>query len=237
MSRMIYRLVLSLVTALLLTACVNTVDNMKLAAQEKFRQTLAYHFTRQFGKGIGVVVQGLAAQGSFLDNPLVRILLPPPVGLVIDVARDFQQNPRAVLLESLMNHAAEQAVPGAGPILQTLITEISAGDSTNLFAAGKTAATDYLREKAGGAVYDALLPVVAQDLAASGAVEIYAELLKAHEATALVTGMADGEAPPVAADELDDYVTRKTVDGLFRMLGDRETLIRDGISNMEQGSL
>lgn len=237
MLRHVYRLVIILLTAVMLTACVNTMDNMKLAAQEKFRQTLAYHFTRQFGKGIGVVIEGLAVQGGFLDNPLVRILLPPPVGLVIDVARDFQQNPRAVLLESLMNHAAEQAIPGAGPILQTLITEISQGDSQNLFAAGKTAATDYLREKAGGAVYDALLPVVSEDLAASGALEIYGELLKAHETAAIITGIPEGETPPVAVDELDDYVTRKTVDGLFRMLGDRETLIRDGITSIEQGSL
>src|SRR5690606_40846793 len=111
------RLALLLAAALLLTACANTVDNLKVAASDTLRNTLAFHFSRQFGKSIGVVIQGLAAEGGFLDNPLVRVLLPPPVGLVIDVARDSKQNPRAAPLETVLNRAAEQAIPGAGPVL------------------------------------------------------------------------------------------------------------------------
>ena len=188
MHRTPHRFAVLLAAALLLTACTNTLDNLKVAAGDPLRTTLAHHFTRQFGKGIGAVIQGLAAEGGFLDNPLVRVLLPPPVGLVIDVTRDFQQNPRAALLETLMNRAAEQAIPGAGPILQTVLADMDKTDMQALFNAGRTATTDHLRQKAGGAVREALLPVISEKLAAGGAVEIYGELLKAHQAATLIAG-------------------------------------------------
>ncbi|MDY0069574.1 MAG: DUF4197 domain-containing protein [Porticoccaceae bacterium] len=237
MHRTPHRLAVLLAAALLLTACANTVDNLKVAAGDTLRNTLAFHFSRQFGKSIGVVIQGLAAEGGFLDNPLVRVLLPPPVGLVIDVARDFKQNPRAALLETVMNRAAEQAIPGAGPILQAVLADMDKADMQGLFDAGKTATTDHLKEKAGSAVREALLPVISEKLAAGGAVEIYGELLKAHQATTLIAGTPDDAPPPVAPEDLDDYVTDRAVDGLFRALGDREALIREGIANLERGSL
>jgi len=156
---------------------------------------------------------------------------------VIDVARDFKQNPRAALLETVMNRAAEQAIPGAGPILQAVLADMDKADMQGLFDAGKTATTDHLKEKAGSAVREALLPVISEKLAAGGAEEIYGELLKAHQATTLIAGTPDDAPPPVAPEDLDDYVTDRAVDGLFRALGDREALIREGIANLERGSL
>ena len=67
--------------------------------------------------------------------------------------------------------------------------------------------------------------------------EIYGELLKAHQAATLIAGTPEDSPDPVAAEDLDAYVTDRAVEGLFRALGDRETLIRDGIANLEQGSL
>ncbi len=236
MPRTTLRLLPLLAAALLLAACAGSVDNMKLATEAKLRQTLTSHFTRQFGRGITTVVQGLAVEGGFLDNPLVRILLPPPMGLVIDVARDFHHNPRAALLETLMNRAAENAVPGAAPILQAVLATLDSGDRQSLFEAGKTAATDHLRAVAGEAVHQALLPVIAENLVESGAVKLHGELLRAHQAAGLLGGDLSGDEPWVAEGELDEYVTARTVDGLFRLIGNREALVRDGIASLQQGT-
>jgi phage tail protein X len=228
----LHRLFLPLLSAaLLLVACTGTVDTVRAAAEEKLRQTLARQFGRQLSATLDVIVQGLGAAGGFLDNPLVRVLLPPPVGLVIDVARDFHQNPRAALLETLMNRAAEQAIPGAGPILRTMLGDMGRSDMQSLFEAGRTATTDHLRATAASAVHDALLPVISENLAANGAIAIYGELLKAHEWAVLIADIP-ATAQAVAAEDLGEYVTARAVDGLFRTLGDKELLIREGIADL-----
>ena len=44
----------------------------------------------------------------------MRVLLPPPLGLVIDVARDLNDKPEAALLEIMINRAAEKCHSGGG---------------------------------------------------------------------------------------------------------------------------
>ncbi len=227
-----FRLLHLLAANLLLVGCAGGLDNVKHGAQQAFRNTLAVHFSRQFFVGVDLVIQALAAEGGYLDNPLVRILLPPPVGLVIDVARDLHRNPKAALLETLINRAAEHAVPGAGPILQSVLREMDQADARGLFAAGRTATTDYLREKAGGAVHNALQPMISERLEMNGAVELYEELLQDPDIAALAAGAPHSTLPPVTPNNLDDYVTRKAVDGLFKMLEQRESSIRESISRI-----
>jgi hypothetical protein len=234
MNRKVIDLSALLVATLLLSACAGAMGTVRHGAEEALRNTLVFHFGRQFAYGMGFVIQGLAREGGYLDNPLVRILLPPPVGLVIDVARDLRHDPKAALLETLMNRAAENAIPGAGPILQAALRDMDRSDTRSLFAAGKTATTDYLRERVGAAVYEALRPVIAQELAVSGAVDVYQGLLQERERE---IAMLVAEAPermqrPVAPENLDDYVTGRAVDGLFRMLEQRETLIRETMVQM-----
>src|SRR5690606_6309597 len=121
----------------------------------------------------------------------------------------FHQNPRAALLETLMNRAAEQAIPGAGPMLG----DMGRSDMQSLFEAGRTATTDHLRATAASAVHDALLPVISENLAANGAIAIYGELLKAHEWAVLIADIP-ATAQAVAAEDLGEYVTARAVDGL-----------------------
>lgn len=226
------RLLSLLAAVLLLAGCVTTLDEVKQGAQQALRNALAFHFKRQFMSGVELVTQGLAGEGGYLDNPLVRILLPPPVGLVIDVARDLHRNPGAALLETLMNRAAEQAVPVAGPILQAVLRDMDTADAQDLLAAGQTATTDYLRARAGHAVHEALRPVVSEKLAQSGAVALYEDLLHDREIAVLVAGLPARAASPVAPGALDDYVTGRAVDGLFRTLEQREDLIRESIAQL-----
>jgi hypothetical protein len=155
--------------------------NITLAAQQQLQRTLANHFTRKLGDGIDLVLGRLSSAGGYLDNPLVRVLLPPPMGLVLSVARDLHTDPQGTILEQLMNHAAEAAIPGAGPVLRAAVKGITTADAEILLQDGATAAADYLMAHTRDVLLETLSPVVAETLEHSGANEIYAGALRVYE--------------------------------------------------------
>jgi hypothetical protein len=155
--------------------------NVTLAAQQQLQRTLASHFTRKLGDGVDLVIGSLSAAGGFLDNPLVRVLLPPPMGLVLAVARDLHADPQATVLEHLMNNAAEAAIPGAGPVLRAALRTITTADAETLLQGGAGAASEFLMARTREVLLETLSPVVAATLEQNGATEIYASALRVYE--------------------------------------------------------
>ena len=232
------------VVSIVLSACSGVVDNVQQTAQSKFQQFLAGQFASRLESGIDAVVGQLSAKGGYLDDPLVRILLPPPLGLAVGIVRDLQQNPKATLLQILINQAAENAIPVAGPILKDIVTNMGTPTLENVLNAGDTAATDYLKEKGGAAVRTALLPAIAKELHLNGAIELYGELLKAHEEAQRVTTIAAdvrqrvetarqeaGSVQAVTQGQLGEYVVEQATAGLFKKVANEELSIRRLLQN------
>ncbi|MDX5446173.1 MAG: DUF4197 domain-containing protein [Zoogloeaceae bacterium] len=243
------RLTRAFAAVLLLTGCTGGLDTLQQdlarTAQEQVLKTLAGHYTRALGSGVGTIVDELSRPGGYLDNPLIRILLPPPVMLALDIARELHGEPQADLLEVLVNRAAEQAIPGAAPILQAAIAQLTPGEARTLLDAGTTAGTDYLKAKTLTALREALGPQIGAALDASGALRSYAALLEAPaQPTPPVTAppgeppadiaadtLPDPSAPP-APPTLEDYVTEQAIDGLFKALAEEEARIRAEIDSI-----
>jgi len=221
-------------------------EGMQAAMEARARETVSRYFFRQFGNGIDKALTALAAEGGFLDNPLVKLMLPPPVGLMLDLGQAFYNNPQAAVLDTLINRAAESVTLGAGPILKTALQELIVNDQAHVLLSGDPGAiTNHLRERTSEELHKALLPSVSKALDEAGAVAIYGELIEISD---IVRGIgedvddvsvvpsgedSDGEGQkvpePVAADELDDYVTARTIDGIFRAIAERESALRDQI--------
>lgn len=224
----------------LLTSCgANPMDRMKSNisrfAEEKFRDNLAGQLVKGLGQGIHLVVNELARPGGYLDNPLIRILLPPPMGLALGLIRDLQAQPEANPLVVLMNNAAETAVPGAAPILLAALDQLSAIQARGLLDAGKTAGTEYLKEQTENKLKEALAPVVMESLAKNNGLVQYGELLAAFHAQRQVRD-PDPAAPPTfdePAVDLADYVTQQTINGLFKAVGVEEERIRNELDRTE----
>lgn len=220
---------------LLTSGCASMFDGMSLAAQAKFQQVLANTFAQKLKSSIDLVIDQLAVKGGFLDDPLVRILLPPPLGLVIDVARDLHGNPQAALLETLINRAAENAVPVAGPILKNMVANMEPETLQKLLRLPRSAATELLAAEGGELVQSLMLPAVNQSLEADGAIKLYSDLLKAQEKTSALadsTVSAAEAIEPVPADQLGQYVAQQAAAGLFKKVAARELLIRDSLDSV-----
>lgn len=221
---------------LLTSGCASIFDDMSSAAQAKFQQMLANTFARKLKYGIDLVVEQLALKGGFLDDPLVRILLPPPLGLVIDVAWDLSGNPQAELLEVLINRAAENAIPVAGPILKNIVANMDADTLQKLVHSPRSAATELLMVEGGELVQSLMLPVVSQRLEADGAITLYGDLLQAQAKAAVTTDSSVNEVVPVSPDQLAQYVAKQAAGGLFKKVAARELLIRDSLDSVISAS-
>lgn len=229
--------------AAVLSACTPSAltdlpGELSRAAREQVLATLAGQYQQRLGASINGIIADLGQPGGFIDNPLVRILLPPPVGMALAVARSLQTDPDAFLIETVMNEVAAQAIPGAAPIVQAALAKITPAEARRLLEGGETAGTEHLKATTAAALRTALTPIVNDKLAGSGAQLIYGELIEAYQAQQTVVPSTDMSVPtPEPAPELGAYVAERTVDGLFKVLAEREAEIRKDLDRATGGML
>lgn len=162
-------------------------------------------------------VKELSAVDGYFGNEVVKILMPSSIQKVADVARKigFQRHVDAFILS--MNRAAEAAAPLAASHFSNAIRNMTLQDVRAIMAGGNTAATDFFRGKTSDDLYQALKPVVSQKIEEVGATRAYKEMIGRYEKVPFMSGQSV---------DLDDYVTRRSLDGLFFMVGEEEKKIR-----------
>ncbi len=217
----------------LLTSCSNPFANFKqnlsLFAEEKIKNSLAGKFVKALGGGIHTVLDELARPGGFLNNPLVRLFLPPPIAVALDLINDINAKPDTNPLLVVMNRTAETVVPDAAPILEAALEEITPEEARKFLDGGNTAGTDYLKAKTEEKLKKALAPKVLEDLSKNHGLEKYQEIINVLQAQQTGEQPAEALIKPEAIPELGTYVTEKTVDGIFKSLAAKELEIREDL--------
>ena len=162
-------------------------------------------------------VQGLSRENGYFGNAAVKILMPSSIQKVADVARmaGYQKQVDEFILS--MNRAAEAAAPLASRYFGDAIRDMSLEDVRGILTGGNTAATDFFSRKTRDKLYAAFKPIVSQKVDAVGATGAYKTMMGRYERVPLVQSQSL---------DLDDYVTNKSLDGLFHMVGEEEKKIR-----------
>ncbi|MGN2242565.1 DUF4197 domain-containing protein [Frateuria sp. GZRR33] len=179
-------------------------------------------------KGTTHAINELGRTDGFWGNAKVRIPLPGKLKQVGDLARQLGQGEKVDAFELSMNRAAEKAVPQVADIFGDAIRKMTLQDARGILTGGDHAATDYFRRVAGDALTARIHPIVAQATDRVGVTQKYKALTAAGGGGGLgdvlgALGGNDGKRNPL---DLDDYVTQKTLDGLFTMIGEQEQAIR-----------
>ena len=118
-----------------------------------------------------------------------------------------------------MNHAAESGGERALPVFRDAVQQMTISDAAGIVTGPKDSATQYFRRKTEARLTDKFLPIVKQATSRTGATGVYKDLLSKAGPLADVGDRKDSN--------LDDYVTRKALDGLFLLIADEEQNIRD----------
>jgi hypothetical protein len=169
-------------------------------------------------QGAETAVASLGRQDGFLGNDKVRIPLPKELQRAADVMHKFGLGKYPDELVTSMNRAAEAAVPEARTLLVGAVKSMSVEDAKGILTGGSDSATQYFRKKTEATLAARFKPIVSQSMQKVKLAEKYNEF--ASKGAEL--GLVDHENA-----NLDDYVTRKAMDGLFLMIGEQEKAIRE----------
>jgi Protein of unknown function (DUF4197) len=113
-------------------------------------------------KGVASAIDKLGVAGGFLNNPKVKIPLPPALDEVAKGMRMIGQGKEADELVEAMNRAAEQAVPEARDLLISAVKTMSLGDAKAILTGGDGSVTEFFRSKTAAPLAVKFLPVVKQ---------------------------------------------------------------------------
>ena len=168
-------------------------------------------------RGSSAAVASLGRVDGFLGNPQVRIPLPESLHRTEKLMRRFGMARHADELIVAMNRAAEAALPEARSVLMDSIRKMTLADAKAVLQGGETGGTEYFRRSSEERLRERFRPIVEQataKVALARHFENYAE-----------KGVALGVVSAQDAD-LDDYVTRKALEGLFVVLAAEERKLR-----------
>lgn len=182
-------------------------------------------------KGTTNAINRLGRDGGFWNNSKVRIPLPGKLEQAGKLARQLGQGAKVDAFELSLNRAAEKAVPQVADIFGDAIRRMTLDDARGILTGGDHAATDFFRRVAGAALTARIRPIVARATESVGVTRKYKAFTSGSEGGALggLLGSLGGGSRDRAAGgplDLDDYVTAKTLDGLFATIAEQEQSIR-----------
>ncbi|MGE5349476.1 MAG: DUF4197 domain-containing protein [Actinomycetota bacterium] len=177
----------------------------------------------------------LASQDGYWGDPSVRIPLPDEAKVIVDnIGRipGGQQLIDNVILS--INRAAEDAAREVAPIFVSSVTQMTISDGYKILHGADNAATAYLRSTTWNELYALFKPKIST----STGKEIVAGI-SAQESWNTLTQKWNSVANSVAGrlagfntvtTDLDDFLTRKALEGVFLKLEGEELKIRKEVS-------
>jgi Protein of unknown function (DUF4197) len=160
----------------------------------------------------------VSAVNGFFGDAAIKILMPPEAARVETALRDIglgKQVDDAILS---MNRGAEDAAKQALPIFVNAIVNMSIDDGLKILKGNNNAATEFLRNKTYGALYNAFLPIVKSSLDKVGATKYWAEIFKLYDEIPFNNNKVNTDLPA--------YVTDKAIKGVFVYIASEEAKIR-----------
>jgi hypothetical protein len=168
-------------------------------------------------QGINQAVGKLGVSGGFLENPTVKIPLPPKLAKAESAMRMLGMGSQADELVVAMNRAAEAAVPESKALLKQALRQMTVDDAKQILTGGDDAATQYFKRATYAPLQIKFAPIVERATR-------NVKLADTYDAVAQ-KGVALGVVKPEDAS-LQAYVTQKTLDGLYLMMAEEERAIR-----------
>ncbi|MCJ7935402.1 MAG: DUF4197 domain-containing protein [Chryseobacterium sp.] len=167
--------------------------------------------------GVTDGVKKLAITDGFFKNEAVKILMPEKLRKIDTTLRSLGMGSLADEGVKLLNRAAEDAVTEAAPIFTSAITSMTITDAKNILLGSDNAATNYLQGKTQSQLFTAFQPKVKASLGKVGADTVWKNLISKYNT---FTGQS-------VTTDLNEYVTTETINGVFKMVAQKESGIRN----------
>jgi hypothetical protein len=154
---------------------------------------------------------------GFYKNPSIFIPFPPDAQKVKDRAIDMGMKDQVDKFEMNLNRAAEEASKKAAPIFVDAITSMTVTDGFSILKGADNAATQYLKDKTTADLMTLFRPIVDEAINKVELTKSWTPIVSTYNKIPFV----EKQNP-----DLGDYVTRKALEGLFKLIADEELKIR-----------
>jgi uncharacterized protein DUF4197 len=168
-------------------------------------------------QGASTAVGRLGVENGFFGDERVKILMPDSMKKAENLMRRLGMGRQADELILRMNRAAEAAVPEAKAVLIDAVKAMTVDDARSILTGGDDAATRYFRRTMSDPLTRRFQPIVVRAMQQVRLAESYDRF--ASRAARL--GLVRNEDA-----NLEDYITRRALDGLFLMIAEEEKKIR-----------
>ncbi len=195
--------------AFLLTAYV--------AAGDKEGSDIAAGLKEALQVGIKNAVEKTGVEDGFYKNMDIKILLPKKLKQVDDILQSIGAGELSEKLVEKMNRAAEKAAPAAKEIFIDAIKEIKFDDASKILFGESNEATEYLKNKTSDALQKEFYPLVKESMEEVKAIETYNNLVEKYQSNPLVEQFDL---------DINKYVTKEALNGLFKVVAEEEEKIR-----------
>ena len=186
------------------------------------------------------------SNGGFLNNAAAKIPLPKSLETAANLAKKVGGEKWANEMVTSINNAASAAVPGAADVFSGVIKNMSDADVKKVLEGGKDSFTKFLQQNSSQKLQAVFKPIITKMMSDNTFATAYnglnsfvagsalAKSDAAKQLKGIATSMGAGEYIPQENEDLNDYITRKTLDGLFNVMSEKESSLRGGA--VEQGT-
>jgi len=168
-------------------------------------------------KGALAAVALLGKTDGFFGNPKVQIPLPGYLNDAAGLLKSLGLSKRLDELLLSVNRAAEAAVPLGKDLLVSSVRNMSVTDAKSILTGGDTSVTRFFADKTRATLGGTFLPIVTQVTEKIGLANLYNDI--AGKAAGF--GLVKKENA-----NIQQYVTSKSLDGLYLIIGEEEKKIR-----------
>ena len=167
--------------------------------------------------GTNNAVEIVSRAGGYYKNPKIRIPLPGAAQKVEKLLRAAGYGPQVDAFELSMNRAAEKAAPEARDLFWETIKQMTFADARKILHGRDNEATLYFKDKTLDRLGQIFKPTIHKAMSRVGVTRFYQDLDARVRSIPFAGSMSF---------DLDQYVTNRSLDGLFLMLAEEERKIR-----------
>ena len=163
-------------------------------------------------------VNVVSVADGYFKSPEIKIPFPPDAKKVEDKLRELGMDKKVDDAVLSINRAAEDAANAAKPIFVDAIKKMTVKDALNIVKGKDDEGTEYLRRTTGETLYGLFKPSIKTSLDKVNATKHWSTVMNAYNKIPFVEKVNP---------DLEDYVTRLALKGLFKMIAKEEKKIRD----------
>lgn len=154
---------------------------------------------------------------GYFKNPSIKIPFPKEALTIKNTLENLGMKKQVDRFVLTLNRAAEDAAKNAAPVFINAIKAMTIQDGVSILKGQDNAATKYLKDKTSMELHDKFKPVVMNSLQKVQITKYWNPLITKYN-----------QIPGIQKQNpnLEEYVTQKALEGLFKLIADEELKIR-----------